>query len=393
MVVLAHEHRGSLNFDGWTIDMLASPMEHSCIFRRMLRVLLDLRMVRGALHGIARYALELARRVPLLEPKWQFIGLTGPSGLPDDLGSLAPSIPLIKARAGFLSPLEQPTLVADLLSQRPDLFHATSYSVPALWPGKLVCTIHDANHLAVPENSTLMRSAYYRLVVAPRAARAEALITVSEFSRREIAAHLSIPPERLQVIGNGVDASFHVPTPSEVVDFRVRRGLPPRYFAAVGNPKAFKNLKMLLPIADGLPAPLVLLAGRGVRRALGFSEKVIELSPLSDDELVLFYAGACAVLVPSRYEGFGLPALEAMACGAPLLASAAGAHPEVVGDAGMLLPPDNPLAWREACLKVFHDEALRRTLAAAGVERASHASWDDCARQTLQVYRRALKSH
>ncbi len=347
-------------------------------------------MVRGHLHGIARYALELARRIPPLEPGWQFFGLTAPEGVPDDLGELAPRIPLIKATSEFLSAFEQPTLLADLLRHRPDLFHATSFSVPALWPGKLVVTLHDANHLAVPESATLTRTAYYRMFVAPRAARAQALITVSEFSRRELSAHLGLSPERLQVIGNGVDASFHALRTQELDDFRARRGLPPKYFAVIGNIKRFKNLGLLVPIADDLPAPLILLAGRGARRAIGFSEKVIELSPLSDEELVRFYSGACAVLVPSRYEGFGLPALEAMACGAPVIVSDAGAHPEVVGNAGILVSPDNAAAWLAACRRVFHDNALRQQLAEAGRERALRASWDDCARQTLQVYRRAL---
>lgn len=356
----------------------------------MVKVLIDLRMVRGHLHGIARYALELARRLPALEPGWQFTGLIAPAGLPDDLGPLAPRIPLVKATSEFLAPFEQATLVTDLLRQRPDLFHATSFSVPSLWPGKLVATLHDANHLALPESASLSRTAYYRLVVTPRSRRAEALITVSEFSRRELSAHLGLPAERLQVIGNGVDLSFHVPSPADIDDFRSRRGLPARYFAAIGNTKPFKNLRVLLPIADGLPAPLVLLAGRGARRTIGFSEKVIELSPLSDDELVRFYAGATAVLAPSRYEGFGLPALEAMACGAPVIASSAGAHVEIIGGAGMLVAPENPLAWREACLRLHRDETLRRELSQAGRERAARASWDDCAKQTIQVYRRAL---
>jgi glycosyltransferase involved in cell wall biosynthesis len=347
-------------------------------------------MVRGHLHGIARYALELARRLPRLEPAWQFSGLTAPEGLPDDLGELAPRIPLLRASREFLSPLEQPALAGDLLRVRPDLFHATSFSVPALWPGRLVATIHDATHLALPEAASLTRTAYYRLVVKPRAARANALITVSEFSRSEVAAHLGLPPERLQVIANGVDTSFRMPGESEIADFRARRGLPARYFAAIGSTKAHKNLRVLVPIVDALPSPLVLLAGRGARRTLGFPEHVIELSPLPDAELVRFYAGACAVLVPSRYEGFGLPALEAMACGAPVIAAAAGAHPEVVGQAGVLVSPDNPLAWREACLEVARDERRRRELSEKGRERAARFSWDDCALKTLQVYRRAL---
>ncbi len=356
----------------------------------VVKVLIDLRMVRGHLHGIARYALELARRLPALEPGWQFVGLTAPAGVPDDLGELTPRIPLVKARADFLSVFEQASLLTDLLRHRPTLFHATSFSVPSLWPGKLVATLHDANHLALAESASISRTAYYRLVVGPRASRAQALITVSEFSRRELSAHLGFPPERFQVIGNGVDPSFRPPLTQDLEDFRARRGLPPKYFAVVGNIKPYKNRRVLLPIADGLPAPLVLLAGRGARRAVGFGDKVIELSPLTDEELVRFYAGAVAVLVPSRYEGFGLPALEAMACGAPVIVSSSGSHPEVVGGAGILVAPDNPLAWREACLRVFRDEALRRELSAAGIERASRASWDDCARQTLQVYRRAL---
>ncbi len=347
-------------------------------------------MVRGSLHGIARYALELARRLPQLEPGWQFIGLVGPDGLPDDLGDLVPRIPLEKCLGGFLSPIEQPTLLASLVKVRPDLFHATSFSLPAMWPGRLVATLHDATHLALPEDQTPVQAAYYRVIVAPRARRAAALLTVSEFSRREISRHLGLSEYRLQVIPNGVDALFRASSPSELDDFRRRRGLPPRYFAAVGNPKPHKNLLLLLPIIDDLPAPIALLAGRGARRALGLPESVIEISPLSDTDLALFYGGAVAVMVPSRYEGFGLPALEALACGAPVIASNAGAHPETTGSAALLVDPDDPKAWLEAAQRLFRDEDLRRKLGEAGKERAALYSWDDCARRTLEVYRRAL---
>lgn len=347
-------------------------------------------MVRGSLHGIARYALELARRLPQLEPGWQFVGLIGPDGVPDDLGDLTPRLPLERCLGGFLSPIEQPTLLASLLKVRPDLFHATSFSLPALWPGRLVATLHDATHLAQPEEQTPLQLAYYRTIVAPRAKRAAALLTVSEFSRRELARHLGLSEYRLQVIPNGVDSLFRASSPGELDDFRRRRGLPPRYFAAIGNVKPYKNLLLLAPIAEKLPAPLAVLAGRGAKRALRLPEAVIELSPLSDGDLALFYGGAVAVMVPSRYEGFGLPALEAMACGAPVIAAAAGAHPEVTGSAALLVPPDDPAAWLEAALRLFRDEGLRAELGAAGKERAARYSWDDCARRTLEVYRRAL---
>ena len=347
-------------------------------------------MVRGALHGIARYALELARRLPKLGPQWDFVGLTAPDGLPADLGDLTPRILLERCPSEFLSPFEQPSLAASLLRIRPSLFHATSFSLPALWPGKLVATIHDANHLELKEGGGAVRTAYYRFVVAPRARKAEALITVSGFSRDQIAHHLKISPYRLQVIPNGVDAVFHPASAAELADFKSRRGLPAQYFAAIGSLKPHKNLKVLTPIAEQLPAKLVLLAGRGARRALGFPESVIELSPLSDPELATFYAGAIAVLVPSRYEGFGLPALEAMACGAPVIAADAGAHREILGQAGLLISPDSPEEWKEAARRVFRDDLLRAQLKDRGEDRSSRFTWDDCAQQTIEVYRRAL---
>jgi glycosyltransferase involved in cell wall biosynthesis len=357
----------------------------------MHKVLIDLRMVRGPLHGIARYALELARRLPSLAPAWQFSGLIPPEGLPEDLGALHPHIRLVKSKTDFLSSTEQPLLAATLMQERPHLFHATSFSVPLLWPGRLVATIHDANHLALSASATLSRNAYYRLIVAPRAKRAKALITVSKFSLGEITKHLHLSPLQFEVIANGVDASFQPVKDDSMADFRKRRGLPEKYFAALGSLKPHKNLQVLLPIADQLPAPLALLAGRGARRGLGFRENVHELSPLSDNELVRFLSGATAVMVPSMYEGFSLPVLEAMACGTPVIASDAGAHTELVGDAGILVSPTDSHGWLTAAQTILSDTSLAKQLSEKGLRRAAQFSWDVCARKTLEVYQRALE--
>lgn len=357
----------------------------------MAHVLLDLRMVRGRLHGIARYALELARALPRLAPELRFSGLTGPEGLPSDLGPLAPELPLLRCSAGFLSPLEQPALLASLVRVRPDLFHATSFSLPALWPGRLVATLHDANHLALPDNYGAGRQIYYRLVVGPRAQRADALITVSSFSRDELAHHLHLNPYRLQVIPQGVDPRFAPPGASAVADVRRRLGLPPRYFLAVGNPKPHKNLALLARIAERLPAPLVVLAGEARAEALGMPAGTRALEQVQEEDLPGLYGGAIALLFPSRYEGFGLPALEAMASGSPVIAARTSSLPEVVGDAGMLLDPDETEAWLDASVRLSRDEAARNRLADLGRERAARFTWEACARQTLAVYRRVLE--
>lgn len=347
-------------------------------------------MVSGRLHGIARYALELARRLPALRPRWEFVGLTGPDGLPSDLGALAPSLPTEACRAGFLSPLEQPALAASLRRLRPDLFHATSFSLPALWHGRVVATLHDANHLALPQHYGVLQRAYYRWIVGPRAAKADRLLTVSEFSRAEIARHLGLELSRIHVTPLGVSDAFRPPAAAALAEFQSRRRLPARYFAAVGNPKPHKNLGLLAKIASRLPAPVALVAGTGAAAELGFPAGTLDLGQLPEAELPRFYGGAIALLLPSLYEGFGLPALEAMASGCPVLAARAGALAEWVEGAGVLLDARDAEAWKKACVTAAEDAEARAAWIQRGTTRAKRFSWDVCAEQTVAHYQQVL---
>ena len=350
-------------------------------------VLIDLRMVTGRLHGIARYALELARVLPQLAPDLRFEGLAPPAGLPP-LGPLAPAIELHRARAGFLSALEQPTLAADLRGLKPSLFHATSFSVPALWKGRLVATLHDAAHLARAHEFGPLTAVYYRLVVGPAVRRARGLLTVSRFARAELSARLGVPEGRWTVTPPGVDPRFRPPRTEERLAVRARLGLPARYLLAVANAKPHKNLALLARIAGRLPLPLVLLAGTGAGRVFPPTTRV--LPDVEEEVLPALYGGADALLLPSRHEGFGLPALEAMAAGTPVLAANAGALPEVTGEAAELLDPDDPEAWVRAAVGLVNDPALRTRRSEAGRARAASFDWVRCARATLDVYRQAL---
>jgi glycosyltransferase involved in cell wall biosynthesis len=353
----------------------------------MSRLLIDLRMVAGRMHGIGRYALELARLLPTLAPDLTFEGLGPPQGLAD-LGPLTPRFPVHRCPARFLSPVEQPALAWTLGHLRPDLFHATSFSVPGLWRGRLVATLHDATHLVRAHEFGMATGLYYRWVVRPTLARARALLTVSRFARDELSNRLGISGERWQVIPNGVDDRFRPIGETERQELIDRLSLPSRFLLAVGNPKLHKNLGLLARISARLPLPLVLLAGEGVFRAFPAPTRVLEA--VDESLLPALYGAAEALLIPSRHEGFGLPALEAMASGTPVLAARAGALPETVGEAGELLDPDSPEAWIEAVERLLHQPGLRDRYRAAGLKRAAAFDWDHCARLTLAVYRAAL---
>ncbi|HSP19934.1 MAG TPA: glycosyltransferase family 1 protein, partial [Myxococcaceae bacterium] len=222
----------------------------------------------------------------------------------------------------------------------------------------------------------------------PALQRARGLLTVSEFARGELAGRLGVPPWRWSVVPPGVDARFRPPTPEERLQLRARLGLPARFLLAVGNPKPHKNMALLARIAARLPVPLVLLAGDGLERVFPRPTRV--LSEVDEEHLPALYGSAEALLLPSRHEGFGLPALEAMATGTPVLAASAGALPEVTGGAAELLDPDDPEAWIHAASALVATPALRVRWASAGRERARAFTWERCARQTLAVYRSAL---
>jgi glycosyltransferase involved in cell wall biosynthesis len=283
------------------------------------------------------------------------------------------------------------------------LIHAPAYTAPFLSRTPVVVTIHDVSYARHPEwypyRRDWLRRAFYR-----RSAKAAArVLTDSAFSADEIVAAYSIGRDRISVVPLGAAPGFAPADPGVPIDLPA--GVTTPFLLHVGDLHERRNLAMLVNALlearrrfGGSAAPSLVLAGvdRGVgdrlcamAAAAGAPEAVVRLGVVNDERLRTLYHAATALVYPSLYEGFGLPVLEAMASGTPVIGSRAASIPEVLGDAGVLLPSGDPSAWTQAILQVVNDESMRAAMSARGLARAATFSWAHTARLTYDVYRQA----
>jgi glycosyltransferase involved in cell wall biosynthesis len=318
----------------------------------------------------------------LYDARW--IGNHGIGRFASELQKLLPGLVAFEARRPPFHPLDPVLLGAALWRRNPKLFFSPGYNSPLGWPGAFVFTLHDLNHLRVPENSNALKLAYYRHIIKPACRRAQCVLTVSEYSKREIAAWAGLKEERIVNVGNGVGPAFSPTGP------KYDPGYP--YVLYVGSRKKHKNLFRLLKaysisgvqrdvrlIFSGLPDQQLV----GQINRLGLADYVIFKNLSSDGPLSEAYRGAVAFLFPSLYEGFGLPPLEAMACGVPVLTSNVCSLPEVVGDAATLVDPTDVQEIADGIRLLVQDSALRARLRDKGLLQARIFSWDETAHRTI----------
>jgi glycosyltransferase involved in cell wall biosynthesis len=263
--------------------------------------------------------------------------------------------------------------------ERLDVLHCTTFRAPFKSRVPLVVTFHDVAVLRHPDTFNRWTRAYSRALVPPVARAAARIIAVSEFTRRELVDLLDVAPEKIRVIPNGVGPPFSPDGPSADGD----------YVLAVSTLEPRKNLPRLVE-AFGRAAldgcELVVVGARGWGDVTVTGERVRWLGEVGDDELARLYRGARCVAYPSLYEGFGLPVLEAMACGAPVVTARDGAPAEVADGAAVLVDPHD----RDAIAAGLEQAVERREeLSARGRERAARFNWREVARRTLDVYREA----
>ncbi len=288
----------------------------------------------------------------------------------------------------------------DRVFQGVTLFHATEHLLPKISYARSVITLHDVAYLLYPQYHLLQNRLYLTLMMPRFLACADAVICVSENTRRDAGRFYRLRSEKLHVIAEGVEPHFRPDLdPAALQAVRERYHLPPRFVLSVATIEPRKNLPTLLAAYAALRSShpevgLVIAGGKGWLyqsfverlRAFGLEDRVTLTGYVPEADLPALFNCAEVFAYPSTFEGFGLPPLEAMACGVPVVCSNASSLPEVVAESGISLPPHDVPAWTEALAQVLDNPARRADLRARGLARARLFTWEAAARRTLEVY-------
>lgn len=301
-------------------------------------------------------------------------------------------------------PLERIALSAELLPYRLDLYHSPDFIAPIRGAKRHVITVHDLSFVHYPEYLTAASRRYYNGQIEASVRRADHILANSHATKQDFIDVLDVPPEKITVHWLGVDDSFRPLARNSTLSTVNALNLPAEYFLFVGTIEPRKNLPglarayrdLLLELPD---APQLVMAGRPgwhYRQVMsdiadvGIQERLIFIDDVIDDQLPALYNHAIALLMPSFYEGFGLPALEAMACGTVPLVSDIPALREITGGVGSLVDPHDTASIADALLKALCDSSWRQAQTEAGIRRAAQFSWRKAAGIVQACYQALL---
>jgi len=357
--------------------------------------------------GIGRYTRELVGallRLPESQEaghRYTLFAAAGGQAVPADL----PPFPAVRFRflplsdewAARLWHRARLPVPVEVFTGPVDLFYSPDFVLPPTRPGtRTLLTVHDLSFLRYPDHFVPKLVRYLERVVPASVARADRVLADSEATRADLIRLLGTPPEKVEVLYSGVDARFRPkPEPRERERLRARYGLDRPYVLSVGTLQPRKNFVRLIRAFARLPDTgrvLVIAGGRGwlyesvLEEAARHPDRVRVMGFVEDADLPALYRGADLFVFPSFYEGFGLPVLEAMACGVPVVCSGVSSLPEVAGDAALLVDPEDEDGLMGAMRRALEDEGLRREMMARGRARAAEFTWERAAQQLLGVF-------
>jgi glycosyltransferase involved in cell wall biosynthesis len=367
-----------------------------------MRIVIDARTISDHFPGIGRYTYHLARRLATLKDRDELLLAYNPetANTRFDIGVLAaePGVRIVPTTARPFTMREQLRLPYELHRLGPDVTHFPYPIVPYAAPRPSVLTIHDIIPIRCPQYFSLRQRILYRISLSLALRSATLVICPSEATCADLKAEVAIDDSRLHVVPHAVSESFHPCAKDEVARILVAYGLPEQYLLYVGSNKPHKNLTALIDAYGRVKsAPPLVVAGAEDPRymqarhkiaAQGLKGRVFFAGAIKESDLPALYCGARAFVFPSLYEGFGLPPLEAMACGTPVACSSIPCLSETVGNSALLFDAEDPASIAAAIERLINDERLRTELQERGFRRATEMSWDNTARETLDLYKR-----
>lgn len=371
-----------------------------------MRILVDYTAAIAQGAGIGRYTRSLVDALLRVdqEDRFTLFSAEPPSserGFPSAPQARVVTGPLDNRRMTILWHRLRAPLPIEALAGRADVLHAPDFSLPPTLGARTVVTIHDLAFMTHPECAVPALRAYLNRVVPRAVRRADHIIADSQRTADDLVELLGVAPSKITMIHLGVDPSVRrVDDPATLAAAEARYELRRPFVLAVGTIEPRKNFARLIEafgIARGRPggpAQLVIAGRKGwlyddvfeaVQR-LGLGAAVRFLDYIPDGDLPTLYTLASVVAMPSLYEGFGIPVVEAMTCGTPVVASSGGSLPEIVGDAGLLAPPEDVGALADVLTRAVSDEPLRAEMIARGYARVRAFDWEKAARQHVAVY-------
>jgi len=366
----------------------------------MHKVVFDFRM--AAWSGIGTYSTALVKEFCKKSLPFKIHLLVNHS---DELVKKASrfGLPIIQTSAAVFSLPEQLLFPKLLRQEKCQLFHSPHFVFPIRGPFKKIITLHDLTPLIFPKYFPIQARIYMRFLIKQSIKKTAHIITISEHTKLDLLKRFSCPPEKISVIKNGFGQTFNKRDNSiRKSDLLKSFGINKNYFLYAGNLKPHKNIIPLIRAFSMIDsAHQLVLAGAGgayekeirkVIKSLKLDKRVILTGFLENENLQLIYNSALSFIFPSLHEGFGLPPLEAMQTGLPVISSNSSSLPEVIGNAGLLINPQNIDALADAMRTIAENKKLRTELITKGYQQIKKFSWEKCADQVLLLYEKSLNT-